>query len=127
MPCSSFVVAIIDDDDFIRDALAALLPALDCKVELYASADAFLAGFERSRASCLLIDIHLGVVSGISLGRALVQAGFKFPVIYMTGSTDDLLRHQAHDAGGVAFLRKPFTPADLSGALDVARRREPTC
>jgi FixJ family two-component response regulator len=126
MPISCFVVAVIDDDDLIRDALAAVLPAFDCKVETYGSADAFLRAVGTSRACCLMIDIHLGLFSGLALGRGLAQAGFKYPVIYMTASTDESIRRQAHDAGCVAFLRKPFVPADLSQALDAARRREAT-
>lgn len=122
MPGSSFVVAVIDDDDLIRDALRALLPAFDCTVELYASADAFLAAVATTRASCLMIDVNLGEESGIALGFGLVQAGFKFPIIYMTACTHESTRRQALKAGCVAFLGKPFVPAELYRALDAARR-----
>jgi len=123
MPSASFVVAVIDDDDMVRDGLRALLPAFDCKVELYPSADAFLVAITTTRAHCLMIDIQLGLVSGIALGRGLTQAGYRFPVIYMSGSADEETRQEARDAGCVAFLCKPFTPEGLSRALDAARRR----
>jgi FixJ family two-component response regulator len=123
MPCSSYVVAVIDDDDFIRDALDALLPAFDCKVELYASADAYRAAAATTRANCLMIDVHLGTQSGLDLGRRLAQAGMSWPIIYMSATCGDSMRQRAHDAGGVAFLRKPFQPEELRRALDAARRR----
>jgi len=125
MPGSSFVVAVIDDDDLVRDGLRALLAAFGCTVELYASADAFIAAVATTRASCLIIDIHLGLVSGIALGLGLAETGFRVPVIYMSASTEESIRWQARDAGCVAFLRKPFTPEELSRALDDARRRKP--
>ena len=120
-----FVVAAIDDDDTILAALGALLPMFDCTVELYGSAAAFAAALTTTRASCLMIDIHLGTESGLALGRALVQGGFRFPIIYMTGCPDAATCWQARDAGGVAFLRKPFMPEELSRALDAARRHKP--
>lgn len=125
MPSPSYVVAVIDDDDLIREALHAVLPVFDCKVELYASADAFLAAAATTRANCLMIDIHLGPASGFDLGRRLAQAGMSLPIIYMTASGDESTRQRAHEAGGVAFLRKPFMPDELRHALDAARRRGP--
>jgi FixJ family two-component response regulator len=127
MPRSSYVVAVVDDDDLIRESLRALLPAFDCTVELYDSADAFLAALATTRAHCLMIDVHLGTESGFALGRRLAQAGNSRPVIYMSGSSDGAIRRQAHDAGSVAFLRKPFLPDELRRALDAARQRGPRC
>ena len=125
MPSSSYVVAVVDDDHFIREALQALLPAFDCKVELYDSACAFRAAAATTRANCLMIDIHLGAASGLELGRRLAQAGLSWPIIYMSASGDASIAQRAHDAGCVAFLRKPFVPQELSRALDAARRRGP--
>ena len=119
----SFVVAIIDDDEILRDALAGLLAAHEYEVELYDSAEAFLAAVAESRAKCLMVDIHLDGICGIELGRGLAKAGFRFPIIYMTGSTDETLRWRATQAGCVAFLTKPFTPPALDEALSAAKRR----
>ena len=123
MSDQSFVVAIIDDDDMLREAIAGLLAANEYEVELYDSGESFLSSVADSRASCLMVDVHLGGICGIELGRGLAKAGFRYPIIYMTGSPDDTLRWRAMQAGCVAFLSKPFTPPALDEALSAARRR----
>ena len=123
MPESSFAVAVIDDDEIVREAMGNLLVANHYEVELYGSAEAFLAAVASTRAKCLIVDIHLDGICGIELGRGLASAGFRFPVIYMTGSTDEMLRARAMQAGCVAFLTKPFTPPALDEALMAAKRR----
>jgi CheY-like chemotaxis protein len=120
---SSYVVAVIDDDDVVREALAGLLAAHEYEVELYESAEEFLGAVADSKANCLLVDVHLGGICGIELGRGLIKAGFRFPIIFMTGSTDESLRGRAMQAGCVAFLTKPFSPPALTEALSAAARR----
>jgi FixJ family two-component response regulator len=118
-----FVVAVIDDDDDLRDALASLLTANEYEVELYESAESFLTSVADTKAGCLLVDVHLEGICGIELGRGLATAGFRFPIIYMTGSTDETVRGRALQAGCVAFLTKPFAPPALDEALMAAKRR----
>jgi FixJ family two-component response regulator len=117
------VVAVVDDDDILRQALGSLLAAQGYGFELYGSAEDFLAAVADTKANCLLIDVHLDGICGIELGRGLATAGFKFPIIYMTGSPDEILRGRAMQAGCVAFLTKPFTPPALTEALSAAARR----
>ena len=83
MPNQSFVVAVIDDDDVIREALAGLLAAHEYEVELYASAEEFLGAVADSRADCLLVDIHL---DGIAAGSRSV-AGSRRPASDFPSST----------------------------------------
>lgn len=123
MSGETFVVAVIDDDDVLREALASLLAADGYEAELYDSAEAFLARVADSRADCLLVDVYLEGISGIELGRGLAAAGFRFPIIYMTGSTDETVRARAMQAGCVAFLTKPITPPALDEALMAAKRK----
>jgi FixJ family two-component response regulator len=123
MPNSSYVVAVIDDDEVLREALAGLLAAHEYEVELYDSAEEFLGAVADSRANCLLVDIYLGGICGIELGRGLMKAGFRFPIIFMTASSDESLRWRAMQAGCVAFLTKPFAPPALVEALSAAERR----
>jgi FixJ family two-component response regulator len=114
------VVAIIDDDASVRCALGKLLSAYEYTAELFASARAFLSAAETSEATCLVVDIQLGDFSGVELARRLAASGFKFPIIFMTGSDDDRIRAQAMDFGCVAFLHKPFSACQLFAAIKTA-------
>jgi FixJ family two-component response regulator len=125
MPEPSHIVAVVDDNDGVRKALAHFLRALGYTPKLYASATSFLAAVGSSEAMCLLIDVQLGDVCGIGLGCDVATAGLKMPIVYMTASADESIRRRALDAGCVAFLRKPFAPSALVDALNKARvRRE---
>jgi len=116
------VIAIIDDDPDILDALELTLSSCGYRPALFASAEEFLGAAATSQAACLVVDIQLGGISGVELGRKLSANGFTFPIIFMTGSRDEQHRRQAMDFGCVAFLLKPF-PADrlieaITSAID---------
>jgi FixJ family two-component response regulator len=71
-------------------------------------------------ATCLLLDIQLGGISGIELQRRLAASGSKRPVILMTASDDEAMRNEAMDAGCIAYLRKPFAQHVLLNAIQKA-------
>jgi FixJ family two-component response regulator len=99
------VIAVLDDDPVVRQAVGGLLSASGYGIELYASAEQFLS-VAKSEATCLVVDIELGDISGIELGRHLAAMGFKFPIIFMTASEDETPREQAIALGCVAYLYK---------------------
>ena len=112
------VVAVIDDDPHFLDAMDHLLSAYGYDTELHPSAEAFLETAPESKAICLIVDVQLGGSSGIELGRQLAKSGFKFPIIFMTGSGDEHIERRAMETGCVAFLRKPFSAVVLIEALN---------
>ena len=111
------LIAVIDDDAGLRKSLKALLEALEYEVETFDSAEAFLSAAPRSIAICLVLDIELGLTSGIELARQLAAEGFKYPIIFITGRDHDEVRSRARRAGGVAFLLKPFPARQLHHAI----------
>jgi len=118
--CASPVIAIIDDEEHVREAVARLVESLGYGAEVYTSAEEFLVQVEASAASCLLVDVHLKDLSGIELGRELSSLGFTLPIIIMTGSNDPMLRKQAMELDCAAFLQKPFRQELLAEALVAA-------
>ena len=114
------VIAVVDDDAGVRCALGKLLSAYGYRAELFASADDFLNAAATTEATCLVIDIQLGDISGVELGHQLSAAGFKFPVIFMTGSDDEMNRVKAMNCGCVAYLHKPFDACRLFAAIEAA-------
>src|SRR5262249_35463402 len=101
----------------IRKALHGLLSRFGYTVYTYESAEAFLAVAPTSSASCLVVDIQLGDISGIELGRELATARLRFPIVFMTSLDDDNIQQQAVRLGCVAYLRKPFSADALIEAI----------
>jgi FixJ family two-component response regulator len=113
-------VAVIDDDPEMRASMASLLSAYGYCPETFDSAETFLTCASTSKATCLVVDIELGDISGVELARQLAADGFTYPIIFMTGLDDEVIQRQALAAGGVAFLRKPFPAKMLFEAIKKA-------
>ena len=110
-------VAVVDDDDNFCRSLSRLLRAAGMQSITYDSAEAFLADSKHPRFDCLVLDVNLGGMSGIELGRRLVAEGRSAPFICITSHDDPGVRADAEAAGCAAFLRKTD-----AGVLDVIRR-----
>jgi len=116
-------IAVIDDSEVMRDAMVHLLCSAGYGVEQYASAAEFLAAADMSQADCLVVDIELGDILGTEMVRELWLRGYSVPVIFMTGSPNDVFRQAAKALGCTAFLPKPFPAEDLLAAIDRATAR----
>jgi FixJ family two-component response regulator len=112
------VVIVVDDNADLRKSVARLLAHHGIESRTFASAEALLDSGSAQTATCLLLDIHLGGISGVELRRRLVASGSKCPVIFMTGNDDEATRNEAIDAGCIAYLRKPFARQVLLDAIE---------
>ena len=101
------VVAVVDDELTMLKAIERLLNAHGFATRTFASAEAFLDCDARSEVSCLVLDIHLGGMSGLDLLRRLRNEGSTVPVIIITAFDDARSREQAERLACVAYLRKP--------------------
>jgi FixJ family two-component response regulator len=116
-PIQKTIVGIVDDDPEVRKAVRRMLSAFGYISYVFDSADAFLRTAATSKANCLVVDIQLGDISGVEMGRQLTETGFTFPIIFMTGSDDEITRTQATQLGCVDYLRKPFSADRLIEAI----------
>ena len=114
------IVAVVDDDPEMRAAMASLLSSYGYRAETFDSAETFLTCASTSKATCLVVDIQLGDISGVELANQLVADGYTYAIIFMTGFDDELIRKQADAAGGVAFLHEPFPARMLFDAIEKA-------
>jgi FixJ family two-component response regulator len=112
------VVAVVDDDPSMLTAAEELLGARGFMTSLFSSAEEFLASGTANEVDCLLLDIHLGGLSGIELRKQLKASHPALPVIFMTALED--MRQKAVGAGCVACLSKPFLASQLFEAIDKA-------
>ena len=101
----------------MRGAIAALVASKGYRTEVYASAEEFITRVTQSEAACLVVDVHLGDLTGIELGHHLASLGYTFPMIFVTGADDHSLEKQAMALGCTAYLRKPVVPDRLLGAI----------
>ena len=74
----------------------------------FSSADEFLHSANRWTTRCLILDLRMGGMDGLTLQQRLVTDGSHFPVIILTAHGDRDTRRQALRAGAIAFLPKPF-------------------
>jgi FixJ family two-component response regulator len=101
------VVAIIDDDEAVREALSDLLQVLDLSCRTFDRAEAFMAEFVPGRFDCLITDVSMPGRSGLELQERLRSLGSSIPVIIITADTNPATRARALRGGAHAFLTKP--------------------
>jgi len=110
-------VGVIDNDASALTAAVELLDVCGFTTISFSSAEEFLISAAKKQIDCLLLDIHLGGLSGIELRDRLRTSYPALPVIFMTGFDDDVTRRRALEAGCIAFLRKPFAARQLIDAI----------
>ena len=114
------LMAIVDDDDALRNSLADLLQSVGFRVQGFASAEAFLQAPHAPEAACLLLDVRLPGMNGLELQRQLGVTHGRLPIIFVTAYADDDVRARALAAGAVAVLSKPCREEDLLHAIEAA-------
>ena len=112
------MVAIVDDDELIRDALQGLMRAAGFPSMAFASGEEFLNSGELERTACLIADIRMPGMSGLELQLELKKDHHRIPIIFITAQGDEKMRMQALRAGAVKFLTKPL---DRGVLLDSVR------
>ena len=116
------LVSIVDDDVSVRESVPDLLRQLGYEAEAFPSAEAFLASGRVTETRCLLLDIAMPGMSGPDLQQELARRREQIPIVYITGSGDRAVRPRLLARGAVECLFKPFSEAELLGALDAALR-----
>ena len=116
---ANLYVAVVDDDESFCRSLGRLLRAAGMQPITYASAEEFLADTKHPIFDCLVLDVHLGEISGIELGQRLVAEGRDAPFICITSHDDPETRALAEAAGCAAFFRKTESG---TAVLDAIRR-----
>jgi FixJ family two-component response regulator len=117
------LVAIVDDDELIRNALDGLLKAAGFPAVAFASAEDFLNSGQQEHAACVIADIRMPGMSGLDLQSRLNEGHYRIPIIFITAQGDEKMRLQALRAGAVEFLTKPFDDEVLLDSVRAALDR----
>jgi FixJ family two-component response regulator len=107
------LVAVVDDDDLLRDALRRLLKASGLGAISFESAEDLLNSGRLSEIACLIADVRMPGISGLELQARLKTVRCAIPIIFITAHGDAKMRIQAMRDGAVEFLTKPFDNAVL--------------
>jgi FixJ family two-component response regulator len=111
------VVAVVEDDAAMRQALRRVLETNGFATEVFNTAEAFLASGAASRVRCLVLDIHLPGMSGIDMHRHLLATGNAVATIFITAHDDPALRRLASQQQAGCYLVKPFLGETLTRAV----------
>ncbi|MDQ8728539.1 response regulator [Bradyrhizobium sp. LHD-71] len=113
-------IAIVDDDDSLRTAVAGLLRSHGYSVCGHESAESFLASSDIGQVDCIVSDIHMPGMSGIELKKRLDTINDDTPVVMITGRTHPSLDAQVSAAGAYGPLMKPFAAVALLDCIESA-------
>jgi FixJ family two-component response regulator len=116
------LIAIVDDDESIRDTTKDLLESAGFSAAVFARAASLLKSRRLSRISCLIADMRMPRMTGLDLHRHLVATNRAIPTILMTAYPDERTQAQAIRGNVVAYLVKPFAAEELLACVRRAVR-----
>jgi FixJ family two-component response regulator len=127
------LIAVVDDDMSIRNAMQDLLRAAGFAASTFSNATSFLDSPVRPTVACMVTDMRMPGMSGLELHEHLAASGAGIPTIIITAHPEELAGERARAAGITCVLAKPFTPDELlecvrkALARFAARRTIPRC
>ncbi len=107
------VVAVVDDDDEVRDVLRGLLESAGHSVETFSSGADFLANARLDEIACLVVDQRMPEMSGIALISTIARRGMTIPSLLITGAHDAEIAREAATLGAMTVLEKPLSSQEL--------------
>ena len=114
------LVAIVDDDESVRDAVGSLFRSMGFRTQPFAGGKEFLAAPNLREFSCLILDVQMPGMDGLELQLRLAAASHPIPIIFVTAYGNENTRARALRGGAVSFLTKPFSEDALLGAVQSA-------
>jgi FixJ family two-component response regulator len=117
-----FRVAVVDDDESVREALPDLLRESGYDAQAFASAEELLDSGDLIRFGCLILDIAMPGMSGPELYQELRRRGQPIPVVFITANGDETVRPRLLQQGATDCLIKPFSETALLAAISAAER-----
>lgn len=121
---SSQLVAIVDDDRSVQNAVKDLMESAGLSARCFGSAEEFLEWEHRNQTASLVSDIRMPGLSGLDLQAKLKAEGSRIPIIFITARGDEEMRMQAMKAGAIDFLSKPFDDEVLLERVTAALEAE---
>jgi FixJ family two-component response regulator len=110
------MIAIVDDDESVRESTKSLVRSLGYDARAFASAEEFLDS-SLDETSCLILDVQMQGLSGLELQERLIGEGRRTPIIFVTAVSDERIRNRVLENGAIDILSKPLSDARLASCL----------
>jgi FixJ family two-component response regulator len=120
VPNSRRIVAIVDDDEAVGNAIEVLMRSMGLLARAFSSGDEFLRSPELNRTGCLVVDFDMPKMNGLDLHSKLSRLGKEIPTVLITAYPSDDIRARALEAGVICYLPKPFNESDLLNCIQSA-------
>ncbi|WP_334389112.1 response regulator transcription factor [Bradyrhizobium sp. AZCC 2262] len=120
MPNSRPIVAIVDDDEAVGNAIEVLMRSMGLLARAFLSGEEFLRSPELIRTGCLIVDFDMPKMNGLDLHSKLSRLGKEIPTVLITAYPSDDIRARALEAGVICYLPKPFNESDLLNCIQSA-------
>lgn len=111
------IVAVVDDDESVREALCDLLAVMDIHCRSFDCAEALLMEYRAGAFGCVVTDVRMPGIGGLELQNRLRKIAPSLPVIFISADTSALTRSRAMACGAIAYLVKPISAEALYGHL----------
>lgn len=118
------LVAIVDDDQQVRESLAVLIESMNLDAECYVSGREFLSKYSPERPGCVVLDLRMPELDGLEVIEELAARDIQVPIIMISGHGDIPAAVAAIKAGAVDFLEKPYRGAALIDSIRRAIARD---
>jgi FixJ family two-component response regulator len=118
------LIAIVDDDESVREATKGLMRSMGLAVEAFSSGEDFLRSSHVGSTACLVADVNMPGMSGLDLHQRVTALPGGIPTILITAYPNDSIRERALSAGILCYLVKPFSEDDLLNCIRSALSRE---
>jgi two-component system C4-dicarboxylate transport response regulator DctD len=113
-------ILVVDDDDFVREALGVALESLGYDVDYARDGRSALDAVARLTPEAVITDLQMPGMDGLELVRELSNRNRGLPVIAISGGGETMLA-SARRLGAVETFAKPVMDQDLAAAIERCR------
>ncbi|MBY4678325.1 response regulator transcription factor [Marinobacterium arenosum] len=118
------IVYVVDDDADVRDSLQWLLESVGLRVQSFGTAQAFFDGYPAGQSGCLVMDVRMPGLSGLSAQTKLAELAIDIPVIMISAHGNVDMAVTAMTQGALTFIEKPFNDQLLLDQVQAALQRD---
>ena len=119
-------IVLVEDDDAVRLSLCAVLESWDYEVRDFVSAESLLDAGIPDDTHCILLDVRLPGIDGITLLGRIRETDASTPIIIITGHGDVAMAVKALREGAQDFIEKPYDDEDLVNRIEAVRGMIPS-